>query len=88
MTPALVYALCAITSLVCAALLLRAYQRRRTRLLLWSSVSFAGLAINNVLLFVDLVLIPVTLDLSLLRALTALAAVMILLFGLVWEGGA
>ena len=51
-----VYALCALTSLVCAWLLLRAYQRQRTRLLLWSSVSFAGLALNNVLLFIDLIL--------------------------------
>ena len=37
-----VYALCALTSLVCAWLLLRAYQRQRTRLLLWSSVSSPG----------------------------------------------
>lgn len=84
MTPAVVYALCAVTSLVCAGLLLRAYWRTRTRLLLWSSISFVGLAANNVLLFVDLILVP-SVDLSILRAATALSAVVVLLFGLIWE---
>jgi hypothetical protein len=85
--PSVVYTLCALTSLVCAGLLLRAYRQRRTRLLLWSSASFAAFALNNVLLFVDLLVVP-SVDLSLLRAATGLAAVGILLFGLVWEGGA
>jgi hypothetical protein len=85
--PALIYALCALTSLTCAALLLRAYRRSRGRLLLWSSVSFVGLCLNNVLLFVDLVVVP-SIDLSIPRAAVALAAVMVLLFGLTWEGRA
>jgi hypothetical protein len=86
MTPAaIVYALCALTSLFCAWLLLRAYQGHRTRLLLWSSVSFAGLALNNVLLFIDLIVVP-SIDLSVLTAGTAVAAIMVLLFGLVGEG--
>jgi hypothetical protein len=84
--PALVYFLCALTSLVCAALLLRAYGRRRTRLLAWSGIAFVGFALNNVLLFVDLVVAP-SVDLALARALTALGAVLVLLFGLVWESG-
>ncbi len=83
--PAAIYALCALTSLTCAALLFRAFRRRRTRLLLWSSVSFIGLALNNVLLFVDLIVVPAT-DFSILRAALALFAVMVLLVGLVWEG--
>ena len=48
-----VYALCALTSLACAALLLRGYVRSRVRLLLWSGLCFAFLFLNNVLLFVD-----------------------------------
>lgn len=79
-----VYSLCAVTSIVCAGLLLRSYIRKRTRLLFWSSLCFLGLAVNNILLFVDLVLVP-TIDLSMYRALSALAAIALLLFGLVWE---
>jgi len=79
-----VYLLCAVTSVVCAILLHRGYRQTRTRLLFWSSLCFAGLALNNVLLVVDLVIVPAT-DLSTLRGLVALAAIMTLLFGLVWE---
>jgi hypothetical protein len=80
----LVYALCTITSVGCALLLIRSYLRSRQRLLLWSSLGFAGLALNNVLLFVDLVLVP-SVDLEGLRTGTALAAMLMLLFGLIWE---
>lgn len=80
----LVYALCGVTSIACAILLLRGYQHSRTRLLFWSSLCFAGLAVNNVLLFVDLVIVP-GIDLSNPRGLVALAALMTLLYGLVWE---
>jgi hypothetical protein len=81
---AAVYVLCALTSLACAVLLLRSYARRRVRLLLWSGLCFAGLTANNVLLFVDLVIIPEH-DLSLARNLTALASALLLLFGLIWD---
>jgi hypothetical protein len=80
-----VYLACALTSFACAALLLRGYLRVRTRLLLWSSLSFAALALNNALLFVDLVMVP-DVDLSVLRAAVSLAGVLILAFGLVWNG--
>jgi hypothetical protein len=80
----LVYVLCAITSVGCAALLLRGYLQRRTRLLLWSGICFACLAINNLLLFVDLVVVP-TVDLSVLRAISGLVGLLILVFGLVWD---
>ena len=79
-----VYALCAITSLACAVLLLRGYLRSRARLLLWSGLCFAGLAANNVILLVDKRVVP-GMDLSLWRSLPALVGVAILLYGLVWE---
>jgi hypothetical protein len=79
-----VYLLCAGTSIACAVLLLRGYVRQRTRLLLWSSLCFVCLAINNALLFLDLIVVPTT-DLSMWRAVTALLGISLLLFGLVWE---
>jgi hypothetical protein len=79
-----VYVLCAVTSIVAAALLLRAYDRSRFPLLLWSGICFVGLALNNVLLFVDLVLVP-EVDLSFWRKLPAVAGVLALLHGLVKE---
>ncbi len=80
----LVYGLCAITSGLCALLLLRAYFARPARLLLWSSLCFIGLAVNNMLLFVDLIIVP-TVDLTMYRDITATCAIMMLLFGLIWH---
>ncbi len=81
---ATVYMLCALTSLLCMGLLLRAFFRTRSRMLLWSALCFVGLAANNLLLFVDLVLLPET-DLSILRHLTSLGALAVLLYGFIWE---
>ncbi|HUF66365.1 MAG TPA: DUF5985 family protein [Gemmatimonadaceae bacterium] len=78
-----VYALCALTSLLCAVLLLRGYRRSGARLLLWSSVCFVGFFLNNVLLLID-VNVPLE-DLSIWRSLPALAGTLILVYGLVWE---
>lgn len=80
-----VYLLCMLTSAFCALLLLREYRRSRARLLLWSSLSFVGWALNNALLFMDLVVFVNVVDLSLARATTALVAVSLLLYGLVWD---
>lgn len=80
----LVYSLCAFTSLACCVLLLRGYRASRVRLLLWSGLCFAGLALNNVLLLIDKQMMP-SMDLSLWRTLPALAGVALLLYGLVWE---
>jgi hypothetical protein len=80
-----VYLLCMLTSAFCALLLLREYRRSRARLLLWSSLSFVGWAINNAMLFMDLVLFGNLVDLSLARASTALVAISLLLYGLVWD---
>jgi hypothetical protein len=79
-----IYTLCVATSILAAAMLFRMWRRRGTRLLLWSCVCFAGLALNNAILLIDLVIVP-NVDLMVLRSTTALASVLILLFGLVWE---
>jgi heme/copper-type cytochrome/quinol oxidase subunit 4 len=80
----IVYALCSLTSIACAVLLLRGYRRSRVRLLLWSGLCFAGLALNNVLLFIDVRVVP-DVDLSLWRTIPAVIGIAILLFGLIWE---
>lgn len=85
--PALVYLLCLATSLCCLWLLVRSYRRTRSRLLLWSALAFVGFALNNLLVFVDLIILPTEVDLLPLRNLTSLAAVSVLLFGFVWEAG-
>jgi hypothetical protein len=80
-----VYALCAATSLFCALLLTRSYRARHDRVLLWLGLCFWGLALNNLLLFTDYVIMPAV-DLALVRGLSAAAAFLILLFGLIWDG--
>ena len=84
MSATVVYLLCAATSALCAALLVRSYLASRTRLLLWSALCFGGLMVNNILLVVDLRLVVGT-DLGMVRDVTGLAAISILLFGLIWE---
>jgi hypothetical protein len=79
-----VYLLCAATSSLCAVLLLRAYTRTGTRLLLWSGLCFTGLALNNTLLVVDLIVVP-DIDLSTWRLVPAVIGVALLLYGLIWE---
>jgi hypothetical protein len=75
-----VYMLCGITSATCALLLLRGYAKSRSNLLLSSGLCFALLAVSNVILFIDLVLTPPTLDLSVLRnSITALAHIVLVL---------
>jgi hypothetical protein len=80
-----VYVLGALTTLLCAVLLLRGYAKGRKRLLLWSGLCFTGLTISNALLFVDLVILPVAVDLYMIRLSTAAIAMLLLLYGLVWE---
>ncbi len=81
---AVIYTLCLLSSAVCALLLVRSYFRSRTRLLLWSAACFFLLAINNLLVVLDILLIP-SVDLSLARQGFALAGVSTLIFGFVWE---
>lgn len=79
-----VYCLCAITSGICAALLIRTYRQTRLGLLLWTSLCFVGFTLNNVLLVVDRLVFP-DIDMTMYRTSVALVASLFLLFGLVWE---
>ena len=79
------YILCTLVCLVCAVMLLRGYFRGRHRLLLWSGLCFAGLTLSNVFVFLDLVIYP-QVDLYLWREITAAVSMLILLFGMIWEG--
>jgi hypothetical protein len=82
----IVYVLCTLTSLVCALLLFRGYSRSRTRLLMWSGLCFAGLCLNNAILFVDnIILYKGTPDLSVVRLLPALVGIALLCYGLIEE---
>jgi hypothetical protein len=82
--PAAVYLLCFLTSSACAGLLARSYRRTGARLLLWSAVCFVLLALNNLAVIVDLLILP-EFDFRLARLLLALAAVGVLLFGFIWD---
>jgi Family of unknown function (DUF5985) len=79
-----VFLLCAVTSLACAVLLLRGYAQNRVPLLLWSSLCFVGLAVNNILLVADLVVFPGR-DLLMFRNLSGFLSLALLVFGLVWD---
>ena len=84
MSPFILYSLAALTSLACMLLLFRAHARTGLRLLFWSALCFLLLALNNVLLVLDKVVFA-EVDLSLWRLVAALCAVLLLLFGLIWE---
>lgn len=77
----LIYTLCFVTSLLCVGLLIRSYRASRTRLLLWSSICFAGLAVNNGLLLLDM-LVP-SFDLAYARAVVAVIAMSVLIYGII-----
>lgn len=82
--PAAVYLLCLVTSAVCTVLLARAWMRARSRLLAWTSLSFAFLTLNNLLLVADMVVFT-TVDLWAWRQLAAGCALLVLLYAFVWE---
>ncbi|MEP6669023.1 MAG: DUF5985 family protein [Chthoniobacter sp.] len=84
MIATLVYILCTLTSLGCSLLLWRGYRKTRLRLLSWSAACFAILAVCNALLFFDLIVFPQT-DLLVFRNLATLVALLVLLYGLVFE---
>jgi hypothetical protein len=84
MLASLVYLLGALVTCLCAALLLRGYARSRSRLLLWSGLCFAGLTVSNAILFLDMSVFP-EYDLYMWRLGTAAAAMMLLVYGLVFE---
>jgi hypothetical protein len=82
---AVIYGLCALTSITCFVLLWRSWRKSGARLLFWSAMCFAALSVNNVLLVLDRVVFPVEVDLTNWRLAAGLAAVLLLLFGLIWE---
>jgi hypothetical protein len=79
-----VYILCGFTALLCSVLLMRGYWNSQVRLILWSACFFLALAVENIILFVDLILVP-DIDLSIVRNSTALSGVLLLTYGLIWE---
>ncbi|HEU4983207.1 MAG TPA: DUF5985 family protein [Acidobacteriaceae bacterium] len=82
MAAALYIATC-LTTLLCAILLLRAYARVRRSLLLWSGLCFVGLTVSNFLVFADIVVFRR--DLYTYRLVSAVIAMALLLYGLIWE---
>ena len=80
-----VYLLCFFTSTMCAVMLGRSFHRTRARLLFWSALCFLLLAANNLMLVLDLLVFPDSVDLTLPRGLLSLAAVVTLLFGFIWD---
>lgn len=82
--PAIVYGLCLLTSTVCAVLLVRSWLATRARLLLFSAICFALLAVNNVFVVADMVLWA-EIDFTLARQFSVLGAIGVLLYGFIWE---
>jgi hypothetical protein len=79
------FLLAALTSIGCTWLLLRAYARSRVRLLFWTGVCFVFLSVNNVLLFVDAIVLPTQVDLRIFRLTAALVGIACLLYAFIWE---
>lgn len=79
-----IYGLCTLTSLACAWMLLSSYRRNGVRLLFWSGLCFIGMSVNNVLLVLDK-LVFTQVDLLPLRLTSALVALLLLLYGLIYE---
>ena len=81
-----IYILCALTSAACALMLLRGYARSRARFLLWSSLCFVALFINNLMLMIDRVVVPGRVVFPPeWRSAVALVGLSLLVFGLVWD---
>jgi hypothetical protein len=81
-----VFVLCTLTALFCSVLLLRAFRRIRTRLLFWSGACFLGLAVNNAMVFVDLILFP-QVSLLVVREIIGLVSLLVLIGGFIWDDG-
>lgn len=86
MIAAIIYTLCTLTSLICAVLLLRSYAKSKYRLLLWAGICFVGITLNNALLVVDKLIFPgPDVDLLTIRLAVAFAALVFLLYGLIFD---
>jgi hypothetical protein len=82
--PGLVYILCAVTSLGSAVLLLRGALSRGGGLLFWSSLCFFAMALNNVLLYMNFIVLP-DVDLLLASRLATVLGIVLLNIGLIWH---
>lgn len=80
-----VYILCALTSLLCAVLLFRAYASNKFRLLFWCSLGFIGLGLSNCLLFIDIIVFPDVNYIINFRSLPAVIGMIIMIYGLIME---
>ncbi len=79
-----IFALCALTAFACSWLILRGYFKNRHRILLWSGLCFAGMAVNNLFLIIGRAAFP-GMDMATWRLAFALIALLPLLYGLIWE---
>jgi len=79
------FLLAALTSFACMVFLFRGYARTGVRLLLWSGLCFIFLTANNVLLFIDTVVLPTEVDLRVQRLVVALIGIACLLYAFIWE---
>jgi hypothetical protein len=81
----IVYSLCALASIFVAYLLARAYKTKPSRIIFWSAICFAGLALNNIVLFIDLVVFAEEVTYGLIRNVIIVGSVSSLVYGLVWD---
>lgn len=79
-----VYLLCMISSVICLLLLARGYGRTRVKFLFWTALCFVGYAVNNLFLFLDVVMFP-TANLMFARNLSTALALAVLFYALIWE---
>ncbi len=80
-----VFFMCVVASAICMILLLRGWRRTGNRLLFWSALCFVGLAINNLLVFLDIVIFPTEVNLLPFRHIASIGAISVLLWGFIWE---
>lgn len=82
---AVIFLLCALTSLACTVVLWRNWRKNGHRLIFWCSLCFALLTLNNLILVIDEVVLDGAFDLRPWRLTVGLLAFVLLVFGLVWE---
>ena len=73
------YILCFAVSATCALLLLRSWIRTRVPLLMWATIGFCGIALNNLLVVIDN---TIAADLSAWRSVPTLAGLLVFIWGL------
>lgn len=82
--PTLVYSLCFATSGLCAFLLGRSFRQTRSRMLFWSAICFALLAVVNGIVVFDMLIFP-EIEFRSWRLTLTVVAIAVLLFGFIWD---